>query len=297
MADALAIGPLRRHRGSGLTMPRKLIPMAIAYDFDGTLAPGNIQENSFIPEIGMKKAAFWGENKLRAANHEADEVLSYMTFMLERAAAKDVPVRRRDFARHGKTVQLFRGVPDWFERVNVRARERHVKLQHYIISSGIKEMIEATKIGKEFTKVFASSFAYDANGAAKWPALAINYTTKTQYLFRINKGSLSVHDHGLINRFVPHENRPMPFSNIVFIGDGETDIPCMRLVRDQGGHSIAVYQPGSKKKARAEKLITDKRADFIAPADYSEGRRLDEIITAIIDKIAANNGVRMMMRD
>jgi hypothetical protein len=198
-----------------------------------------------------------------------------MTFMLERASAADA-VRRQDFARHGKTVPLFGGAADWFDRVNARARERHVKLQHYIISSGIKEMIEATKIGNKFTKVFASSFAYDANG----PALAINYTTKTQYLFRINKGSLSVHDHVLINDFVPHEDRPMPFSNIVFIGDGETDIPCMRLVRDQGGHSIAVYQPGSsRKKARAERLITDKRADFIAPADYSEGRRLDEIIS------------------
>jgi haloacid dehalogenase-like hydrolase len=279
-------------------MSRKLIPMAIVYDFDGTLAPGNIQENSFIPEIGMKKASFWQQNKDRAEKHEADEVLSYMTFMLERASAEDVPVRRQDFARHGKSVPLFRGVADWFDRVNARAREQHVRLQHYIISSGIKEMIEASKIGKKFTKVFASSFAYDANGAAKWPALAINYTTKTQYLFRINKGSLSVHDHRLINRFVPHEDRPMPFSNIVFVGDGETDIPCMRLVRDQGGHSIAVYQPSSsKKKAHAEKLITDKRADFIAPADYSEGRRLDEIISAIIDKIAANNGVRMMMRE
>jgi hypothetical protein len=159
-------------------------------------------------------------------------------------------------------------------------------------------MIEATQIGKEFTRIFASSFAYDANGVAKWPAIAINYTTKTQYLFRINKGSLSIHDHKLINDFVPHEDRPMPFSNIVFIGDGDTDIPCMRLVRDQGGHSIAVYQLGSsKKKARAEKLITDKRADFIAPADYSDGGRLDDIISAIIDKIAANNGVRMMMRE
>jgi hypothetical protein len=195
-----------------------------------SLAPGNIQENSFIPEIGMKKATFWQQNKARAEKHEADEVLSYMTFMLERASAGDVPVRRQDFARHGKTVPLFRGAADWFDRVNARSRERHVKLQHYIISSGIKEMIEATKIGKKFTKVFASSFAYDANGAAKWPALAINYTTKTQYLFRINKGSLSVHDHGLINDFVPHEDRPMPFSNIVFIGDGDTDIPCMRLV-------------------------------------------------------------------
>ena len=279
-------------------MPKKLIPMAIAYDFDGTLASGNIQENSFIPTIGMTKAAFWRQNKSRAEKHEADEVLSYMTFMLERAAAADIPVRKQDFARHGRTVPLFRGATDWFDRINAYARTRNVKLQHYIISSGIKEMIEATKIGKKFTKVFASSFAYDANGAAKWPALAINYTTKTQYLFRINKGSLSVHDHGLINDFVPHEDRPMPFSNIVFVGDGETDIPCMRLVKDQGGHSIAVYQPSSPtKKARAEKLITDKRADFIAPADYQEGRSLDKIICAIIEKIAANNAVQTMMRD
>jgi hypothetical protein len=215
-----------------------------------------------------------------------------MTFMLERAAAQDVPVRRRDFAEHGKAVKLFRGVNEWFDHVNAYAKERHLKLEHFIISSGIKEMIEATRIGKKFTKVFASSFAYDANGAARWPALAINYTTKTQYLFRINKGSLSVHDHGLINDFVPHADRPVPFTNIVFVGDGETDIPCMRLVRDQGGHSIAVYQPGSpSKKARAEKLIHDKRADFIAPADYSEGRRLDEIIRAVIDKVAAQHAV------
>ncbi|WP_256808002.1 HAD family hydrolase [Bradyrhizobium sp. Bra64] len=278
-------------------MAKKLIPMAIAYDFDGTLAPGNIQENSFIPAIGMKKLDFWRQNKARAERHEADEVLSYMTFMLERATAVDAPVRKRDFAEHGKTVTLFKGANDWFDHIDAYAKMRHVKLQHFIISSGIKEMIEATKIGKKFAKVFASSFAYDANGAAKWPALAINYTTKTQYLFRINKGSLSVHDHGLINDFVPHEDRPVPFTNIIFIGDGETDIPCMRLVRDQGGHSIAVYQPGSKsKKARAEKLIHDKRADFIAPADYSEGRRLDQILCAIIDKVAANHAVHVMER-
>ena len=278
-------------------MPRKLIRMAIAYDFDGTLAPGNIQENSFIPAIGMTKSAFWQRNKARAEKHQADEVLSYMTFMLERATAEDVPVRRADFAHHGKTVKLFSGADKWFDRVNAYAKKRHVKVQHFIISSGIREMIEATRIGKKFTKVFASSFAYDANGVARWPALAINYTTITQYLFRINKGSLQVHEHGLINDFVPHEDRPVPFTNIVFIGDGETDIPCMRLVRDQGGHSIAVYQPASKtKKARAEKLIKDQRADFIAPANYAKGGRLDEIIRAIVDKVAANEAVRMEKR-
>jgi phosphoserine phosphatase len=276
----------------------KLIRMAIAYDFDGTLASGNIQENSFIPTIGMTKAEFWRQNKQRAEKHEADETLSYMTFMLERAQAQEVPVRRKDFAAHGKTVDLFPGVEDWFSRINAHAQACNVRLDHFIISSGIKEMIEATRIGRKFKKVFASSFAYDVNGVAKWPALAINYTTKTQYLFRINKGSLKVHEHGLINEYVPHEERPVPFTNMIFIGDGDTDIPCMRLVRDQGGHSIAVYQPGSRtRKARAEKLVTDKRADFIAPADYSGGKRLDGIVRVIIDKIAANDAVRKMKQD
>jgi hypothetical protein len=172
-----------------------------------------------------------------------------------------------------------------------------VRIQHFIISSGIKEMIEASRIGKQFERIFASSFAYDANGAAKWPALAINYTTKTQYLFRINKGSLAVHEHGIINEYIVPDERPIPFTNIVFIGDGETDIPCMRLVRDLGGHSIAVYRPGSpNQKAKARKLLSDKRADFISPANYSKGNRLDKLVRSIVDKIAASHSVRMMKR-
>jgi hypothetical protein len=276
-------------------MPKKLIPMAIAYDFDGTLAPGNIQENSFIPAVRMTKKAFWQQSRLRAQRHEADEILSYMTLMLERATAEDVPVRRQDFAAHGREVTLFPGVEGWFDRMNAFAQERGVRLQHFIVSSGIKEMIEACAIGRKFERIFASSFAYDANGVAKWPALAINYTTKTQYLFRINKGALAVNEHDLVNKYVPPDERPVPFTNIIFIGDGETDIPCMRLVRDQGGHSIAVYRSGSsEKKHRAEMLIAEKRADFIAPANYSENKALDKIVRAIIEKVAANDAVRLM---
>jgi phosphoserine phosphatase len=278
-------------------MGKKLIPVAIAYDFDGTLAAGNIQDNTFIPAIGMANKTFWQQNKQRAARHQADEILSYMTFMLERAAAQDVPVRRMDFAAHGRSVSLFPGVESWFKRINKYGRRKGVRIQHFIISSGIKEMIEASRIGKHFERIFASSFAYDANGVAKWPALAINYTTKTQYLFRINKGSLAVHEHGIINEYIPPEKRPIPFTNIVFVGDGETDIPCMRLVRNMGGHSIAVYQPGSRKqKAKAKKLLKDKRADFISPANYSTGNRLDKLVRSIIDKIAASHSVGMMKR-
>jgi hypothetical protein len=278
-------------------MAKKLIPLAIAYDFDGTLAPGNIQENSFIPAIGMAKKTFWKQNRKRAEQHEADEILSYMTFMLERAAFAQVPVRKKDFSAHGKMVSLFPGVENWFDRINKCGRRQGVNIQHFIISSGIKEMIEASQIAKKFKRIFASNFAYDVNGVAKWPALAINYTTKTQYLFRINKGSLAVHEHGIINEYIPHEARPIPFTNIIFIGDGETDIPCMRLVRDLGGHSIAVYRPSSsKQKTKARKLIADKRADFIAPADYSSRKRLDGIVRAIIDKVAAAHSVRLMTR-
>jgi haloacid dehalogenase-like hydrolase len=276
-------------------MPKKLIRMAIAYDFDGTLAQGNVQENSFIPAIGMTNSKFWSQNKDRAKKHEADEILSYMTFMLDRARAAEIPVRRSDIAQHGKVVKLFPGVEKWFARVNSYAKDHNVRLEHFIISSGIKEMIEATSIGKCFRKIFASSFAYDVNGVASWPALAINYTTKTQYLFRINKGALAVDDNKLINEYVRPEDRPIPFTNIIFIGDGETDIPCMRLVREQGGHSIAVYQPNTTRK-NAEKLIVEKRADFIAPADYSEGRALDRIAKAIIEKIAANHNLSTMKR-
>ena len=280
-------------------MSRKLIPMAIVYDFDGTLAPGNIQENSFIPEIGMKKASFWQQNKDRAEKHEADEVLSYMTFMLERASSKDVPVRRQDFARHGKSVPLFRGVADWFDRVNARARERHVRLQHYIISSGIRGDDRGhLKSGRNSQKYSLRRSLTTQTAPRNGRRLRLTTPRRRNIFFGSTRVRLASTITGSSTDFVPHEDRPMPFSNIVFIGDGETDIPCMRLVRDQGGHSIAVYQPSSsKKKARAEKLITDKRADFIAPADYSEGRRLDEIISAIIDKIVANNGVRMMMRE
>jgi hypothetical protein len=196
---------------------------------------------------------------------------------------------------HGKTVRLFPGVEKWFARINAYADRHDVKLEHFVISSGVKEMIKASKIGGQFRKIFASSFAYDENGVASWPALAINYTTKTQYLFRINKGALEVSDHRKINEYVAPDQRPVPFTNIVFIGDGETDIPCMRLVREQGGHSIAVYRPNASSK-KAQKLITDRRADFIAPADYSETKPLDRIVKAIIEKVAANNAVRNMKR-
>lgn len=269
-------------------MAKKLLPMAIAYDFDGTLAPGNMQEYDFIPALNMVSKAFWSSVNTLAQQHEMDQILAYMHMMLEEARKARVAVRKSDFKQFGAHITLFPGVTEWFKRINAYARSRGVRLEHFIISSGIREMVEGTPIYKEFEKVYASGFMFDHNGVACWPALAVNYTTKTQYLFRINKGSLDVHDNSVINKFVPKDQRPVPFENMIFIGDGETDIPCMRLVKDQGGHSIAVYN-GSKRGARkhADQLVDDGRATLGAPADYQEDSVIDRAVKAIIDKIEA----------
>lgn len=269
-------------------MAKKLIPMAISYDFDGTLAPGNMQEYDFIPALRTKPGDFWKMAGRLAAEHEMDQILAYMHLMLEEARKAHVAVRKTDFKNFGKSIQLFPGVHDWFKRINAYAKTKGVRLEHFIISSGIREMVEGTPIHKEFKKVYASGFMFDHNGVACWPALAVNYTNKTQYLFRINKGSLDVHDNSVINKFVPKEQRPIPFENMIFIGDGETDIPCMRLVKDQGGHSIAVYNPGKHgTKAHAGRLIKDGRATLDAPADYRANSAIDQAVKAIIDKVEA----------
>lgn len=269
-------------------MAKKLIPLAIAYDFDGTLAPGNMQEYDFIPALQMKSKEFWNEVKRRAKEQDADEILAYMDVMLRKADSEQVSVRRADFKNFGSKINLFPGVDSWFKRINEYGKSKGVRVEHFIISSGLREMVEGTKIFKEFSKVYASGFMYDHNGIARWPAIAMNYTTKTQYLFRINKGSLDVHDNTIINKFVPKEQRPVPFENMIFIGDGETDIPCMRLIKDQGGHSIAVFGPKKKgAKLKAEKLIEEGRANLSAVADYSASGKIDKAVKAIIDKVEA----------
>jgi hypothetical protein len=268
---------------------RKKPVVALAYDFDGTLAPGNMQEHSFIPDIGMKPEVFWKESELMAKEHKADSVLTYMNLMLKKAKAANKPVRKSDFKNHGKSIKLFEGIDKWFERITQYGNDKDLKVEHYIISSGLREMIEGTSIFHYFKNIYASSFKYDENGAAEWPALAINYTTKTQYLFRINKGVLDVSENKLINEFVPMEERPIPFERIIFIGDGETDVPCFSLVKRQGGHSIVVYKPNSKgAKDKAKKLLNEGRVNFVSPATYGTNDQIDKIVKAILTKISAD---------
>jgi phosphoserine phosphatase len=272
--------------------------LAICYDFDGTLSPGNMQENSFIPELSISAAEFWKETKELAEKNDMDEILAYMYLMLKKAQARDQKIDKNSFISHGKSIHFFPGVEEWFDRITNFGLKNDITVLHYIISSGLREMIEGCSIAKKFKLIFASGFLYDQHSVAVWPALSINYTNKTQYLFRINKGIENSWDNTTINKFTPEEKRPVPFSNMIYIGDGETDIPAMKMVKYQGGTAIAVYPPQkgkkitkseTKKKESAKTLLKDSRADFISSADYSEGSEIDKIIKNLIMIIAMKN--------
>lgn len=271
----------------GIKMTKK-IKMAICYDFDGTLSPKNMQEVTFIPKLKMSAKMFWTKAKKYAKKHKMDPILAYMKMMIKEADYEQISITRKDFKHHGKQIPLFDGVDTWFKRINQYAASKGIEMHHYIISSGLEEMIKGSPIAKHFSGVFASSFQYDASGKAEWPAVAMNYTTKTQYLFRLNKGCLDITDNKCINEFVPHDKRVLPFEQMIYIGDGETDVPCMSLLKKMGGHSIAVYKKrSSNSKQTAEKMKQDGRVHACFVADYREDKPLDQFIKKIIDDIAA----------
>ena len=268
-------------------MRQPKIPAAIIYDFDGTLAPGNMQDRQFIPDIGMKAPDFWNEVNDLTHNQQMDQILSYMYTMLEKTRQRGRTVRREELTEKGRQTTFFPGVETWFPRLNQHAKLRNVDLQHYVISSGNSEIIEGTAIAHQFTRIYASKFLYDEQGNAVWPALAINFTTKTQYLFRINKDAHDLGDHSRINEYIPRSHRAVPFERMIYIGDGETDVPCFRLVKELGGLSIAVHPPGPGGHLTVEKFRTDGRVNSIAPTDYSEGSKLDRTVRAYIDLLEA----------
>ena len=258
--------------------------LAIMYDFDHTLSPRDMQEYGFIPDLGMEADAFWHKCVTAMKRNQMDQILAYMYMMLEEAKGKLI-VNRSMLRALGKDVQLFDGVSDWFARVNDYAQSKGLTPEHYIISSGLKEIIEGTPIAKEFKEIYAASFCYDEHGVACWPAMAVNYTSKTQFLFRVNKGVLDVTEHRALNEFMPEEKRRVPFSNMIYIGDGLTDVPSMKLTKLNGGHSIAVWQEDERV---SNEMLLEGRVDFAVKADYSQGSEMEKTVFAIIDQIAAS---------
>lgn len=264
--------------------------VALMYDFDKTLCTRDMQEYSFIPNVNMTPEEFWRESNDLAAREKMDGILAYMYVMLERARAARCSIRRDSFVSFGRDLEFFPGVEGWFERVTDFGRRQGVEIRHYIISSGLREIIEGSRIFRHFAEVFACEFLYNVDGVAVWPKNVVNYTTKTQFLFRINKGVTDLSDDRSLNEFTPEDKRPVPFRNMIYIGDGVTDVPCMKLVRVNGGYSVAVYPEGST--ATASALLRDGRADFMLPADYREGGELDETVKTVIRAIALNDRLR-----
>ncbi len=272
-----------------MDIEKKMPILAICYDFDKTLSPNDMQAQGYIQKVYNGDVAdFWRECQELSKNNEMDGNLAYMYKMVQEAHGKII-FNKSMLEEYGAKVALFPGVEDWFERIRNYGLLHGVLVEHYIISSGLREMIEGTSVARAgaFKKIYASSFMYDAYGVAVWPAQAVNYTNKTQFLFRIEKGVLDVNDHGVNDYYRPEDIR-VPFRNMVYIGDSDTDIPCMKLVNSNGGYAVGVYDAETADKTKVYKMMRENRIRYFAPADYSEGSELDSLLRLIIERTASN---------
>ena len=262
--------------------------IAVCYDFDHTLSPDDMQAQGYIQSVGYDVKRFWEETDSLAHEQGMDSNLAYM-YKMVREAEGNLVLNRKALMDYGSRVQVYPGVETWFERIRKYGEEENVIVEHYIISSGLKEMIEGTKMAREgaFERIYASAFCYSDRGVAVWPAQAVNYTNKTQFLFRIEKGTLDVNDPA-VNDYFPPDRIRVPFRDMIYIGDSDTDIPCMKLVNSNGGYSIGVYDPQTRNKDKVKKMMRDNRIRFFAPADYTEGSELETLVRNIIRRTAAN---------
>ena len=259
--------------------------LALIYDFDKTLSPKDMQEFHYIKKLGYDNPSdFWAECGEFSKKHNCDSILSYMYLM----AMKDSNLTKQELINEGKYIKLYKGVDTWFKRINEYGKKHHVNVEHYVISSGLTDIISGTKIANEFKKIYACTYSYDDNGKVLWPARVVNYTMKTQYLFRINKGVLQETNDEDLNNSTPESEKYIKLNNMIYFGDGSTDVPSMKVVQQNGGTSIVVYGDISKKE-KAEKLHQEKRASFCVKADYSKGSKIEKIVEGIINTIETNS--------
>ena len=261
--------------------------IALLYDFDKTLCTQDMQNYAFIPSLGMKPAEFWQEANTFGWREHMDGILAYMYTMLRKSREKGLSITREQLVEMGRSIVLFPGVQEWFCRINEFGRTQGVEIEHYILSSGLREIIEGSGISHEFKEIYASEFYYDETGTPVWPKLDVNFTAKTQFVYRINKGVLDVANDRDLNASMPDDSKRVPFTNMIYVGDGLSDVPCMKMMRSYGGQAIAVYQPESR--TAVEELLQKGRVDFIFPADYREGTGLDTTVKNIIRKMAVTD--------
>lgn len=263
---------------------RKKPIVALLYDFDKTLCNEDMQNYAFIPDLNMTPSEFWSETEKFGEKENMERILAYMYMMVSKAKAKGIHFSKKYLRSLGATIKYYKGVTTWFKRINEYGNSLGLEVEHYIISSGVKDIIEGCEIAPEFKKIYACEYMFDENGDAIWPKVAINYTMKTQYVFRISKGIDNISDDALVNQRIDHKDRRVLYRNMIYLGDGITDVPCMRLVKDKNGKSIAVYPRGKKEKVAD--LLRDNRVNYIALADYSENSELENIVKLQMEYIA-----------
>lgn len=257
--------------------------IAFLYDFDKTLCTTDMEDYAFIPSLGYTPAEFWGRANAFGWKNRMDGLLAYMYTMIQECAAQNIKLDRAFLNHCGESIQLFPGVREWFARINAFGESLGVQVEHYVISSGLREIIEGSGIAQEFREIYACEFYYNENGDACWPKLDVNFTNKTQFVYRINKGILDVSRDRELNDSMPDDSKRVPFTNMIYMGDGLSDVPCMKMMRAYGGQAIAVYQASNRQGV--EKLLADGRVDFIFPADYREGMELDRTVRDILRKM------------
>ena len=257
--------------------------IAFLYDFDKTLCTTDMEDYAFIPSLGYTPAEFWGRANAFGWENRMDGLLAYMYTMIQECAAQNIKLDRAFLNHCGESIQLFPGVREWFARINAFGESLGVQVEHYVISSGLREIIEGSGIAQEFREIYACEFYYNENGDACWPKLDVNFTNKTQFVYRINKGILDVSRDKELNDSMPDDSKRVPFTNMIYMGDGLSDVPCMKMMRANGGQAIAVYQASNRQGV--EKLLADGRVDFIFPADYREGMELDRTVRDILRKM------------
>ncbi len=287
-------GPAFSHATAAVTTRFFQNTIALVYDFDGTLSPQPMQEYTVLPRLGVAPREFWARVDEEARRTESDTMLVYMRHILESLERQHIAVKRGDFARMARAIRYFPGVEGWFARMNDYVRRRsggRARLHHYLISAGQKEILDGVSIRRHFRRIYASEYHFNHHGVATFPKLLVTDTLKTQFLFRINKGKEAVTES--INEHMPESQRPIPFQNIVYVGDGMTDVPSMALTKRSGGHTVAVYDPAQEKgRATCRKLLEAGRADFIAEADYRRGSRLSRRIAIVLDAVIADIALR-----
>ena len=261
--------------------------IAFLYDFDKTLCTTDMEDYAFIPSLGFTPSEFWGKANEFGWQNRMDGLLAYMYTMIQECAAQGIKLDRPFLNRCGQSIQLFPGVRDWFARINAFGESLGIQVEHYIISSGLREIIEGSGIAHEFREIYACEFYYNENGDACWPKLDVNFTNKTQFVYRINKGILDVSRDKELNDSMPDDSKRIPFTNMIYMGDGLSDVPCMKMMRAYGGQAIAVYQASNR--AGVEDLLAKGRVDYIFQADYRAGSALEATVQDIIRKMAVTD--------